>query len=123
MSNTVNGNATIVRTNRGLTIGGTRLTIYSIMDCLKANWPLPEIREVYQLTEEQMAAVLAYLDQHREEVEAEYRQVVEQAEQTRQYWEEKNRAHFAQIKTTPIPPEKRALWEKLQAWKERISNS
>ena len=29
----------IVRTSRGLTIAGTRITLYTIMDHLKGEWP------------------------------------------------------------------------------------
>ena len=31
--------ATVVRTDRGLSIAGTRMTLYQIMDYLKAEWP------------------------------------------------------------------------------------
>jgi uncharacterized protein (DUF433 family) len=117
-----NGQPTVVRTSRGLTIGGTRLTLYSILDCLKADWPPGEIRDLYRLTERQMADVLAYIEAHRDEVEAEYQQVVRQAEEVRRYWEERNRELLAR----PLPPpdpHRRAIWEKLRAREERTNGS
>ena len=47
---------TVVRTaERGLTVGGTRLTLYDIWDCLGGGWSEEETRETFRLTEQQMA--------------------------------------------------------------------
>ncbi len=34
----------VIRTDRGLTIAGTRITLYTIMDYLKLDWPAKLIR-------------------------------------------------------------------------------
>jgi uncharacterized protein (DUF433 family) len=49
---------TVVRTERGLTIAGTRITLYQIMDYLKAQEPVPVIREHFRLTIKQIEDVL-----------------------------------------------------------------
>jgi hypothetical protein len=36
---------TVVRTSRGLSVAGTRITLYSIMDCVVAGWPPKLIRD------------------------------------------------------------------------------
>ena len=40
MTLTSNEQAVIIRTEQGLTIAGTRLTLYDVMDHLAAGWPL-----------------------------------------------------------------------------------
>lgn len=109
----------IVRTSRGLSIAGTRITLYSIMDYLKADWPTHLIRDRLHLTDDQMDAVVAYLDDHREEVEQEYALVLRQAEVNQRYWQERNRERFAEIAKQERPPEQQAIWEKIQAKKKQ----
>mgnify|MGYP001167280173 CR=1 FL=1 len=89
-------NPTVVRTERGLTVKGTRLTLYSIMDEIKENNSLKNIRDIYELTDEEMLDILDYIHLHRAEVEAEYQEVVHSSEETRKYWEERNRERFAE---------------------------
>ena len=113
--------STIVRTGRGLSISGTRVTLYSIIDYLKADWPTKLIRDRLNLTDEQIDVALAYISEHRDEVEAEYEQVVHQAEAIRQYWEAKNRERLAAIAKAPVRPEKAAMHEKLAAAKAKHS--
>lgn len=92
---------TVVRTERGLSIAGTRKTLYQVMDYVTEGWPPKLIRDWMDLTDEQIAGVMQYIAEHRAEVEAEYRQVLEQAEEERRYWEERNRERFAQIAAMP----------------------
>lgn len=108
---------TIVRTERGLTITGTRITLYQIMDYLKAQEPVAVIREHFRLTIKQVEDVLNYIAQHQEEIEAEYQHILEQAEVSRQYWQQRNAEHFAQIAARPRSPQYQAVWEKLEAAK------
>lgn len=96
-----NEQAAIIRTERGLTIAGTRITVYDVMDHLKAQYPPKFIRDVFNLTDEQIRAVLDYIELHRTEVEAEYREILQIATETRQYWEEQNRDRFARIAAAP----------------------
>ena len=37
---TMNGSPAIIRTERGLTIKGTRITLYDVMEYLKADYPI-----------------------------------------------------------------------------------
>ncbi|MBE9007850.1 DUF433 domain-containing protein [Fortiea sp. LEGE XX443] len=110
----------IIRTERGLTIAGTRITLYDVMDYLKAQYPPKLIREKLGLIDEQIHSALAYIETHHIEVEAEYQKCLQTAEEIRQYWEERNREHFAKIAATPSKPGQEALRAKLQAWKARI---
>jgi uncharacterized protein (DUF433 family) len=108
-------NPTVVRTNRGLTVEGTRLTLYSIMDYIKEDWPPKLIRDFFDLTDQQINDVMAYIEAHREEVEAEYELVLRQAEERRRYWTEYNREHLAKARAMPKPPEQAEIWKKLRA--------
>ncbi len=92
---------TITRTDRGLSITGTRITLYALMDYVKANWPPERIRELYNLTDEQIAGVMQYIAEHHDEVEAEYQEVLVEADEQRRYWEERNRERFARIAAMP----------------------
>ena len=70
----------VIRTERGLSIAGTRITLYDVMDYLKADWPPGLIRQWLDLTEQQMADVMMYIEEHQAEVEAEYQQVLAYAD-------------------------------------------
>ena len=94
----------VVWTSRGLSIAGTRITLYDIMDYVRADWPLNLIRQRFDLSDQQITEVMAYIAAHREEVEAEYQFVLEQAETTRAYWEEHNRERLAKIGQLPRNP-------------------
>jgi uncharacterized protein (DUF433 family) len=107
----------IIRTERGLTISGTRITLYDVMDYVTAQYPPKFIRSLFDLTEEQIKVALAYIEANRSEVEAEYQLVLKQSEENRQYWEERNREHFAHVVAISPRPGREALWEKLQAQK------
>ena len=81
---------TVVRTSRELSIAGTRLTLDHIMDYLKAGWPPHLIQQWLDLTDEQIADVMDYINTHHDEVEAEYQQVLQLAEESHRYWAEHN---------------------------------
>lgn len=109
-----NGQTAIIRTERGLTIAGTRITLYDVMDYLKAQYPPKFIRDAFNLTDEQLHAALSYIEVHQTEVEAEYQDVLKTAEETRHYWEERNRDRFAQLAAAPPRPGYEAVRAKLQ---------
>lgn len=111
---------TIIRTERGLTIGRTRITVYDVMDYFKAQYPPGLIGDILSLTNQQVAVALSYIEANYSEVEAEYGLVLEEAEAIRHYWEERNRERLAQIAKLPPPPGREAAWEKLQARKSRL---
>ncbi|MEG4944334.1 DUF433 domain-containing protein [Microcoleus sp. F4-D5] len=119
MTPALNEPVQIVRTERGLTIAGTRITLYDVMDYVMDRYPPKFIRGLFDLTEEQINAALDYIEANRAEVEAEYQQVLKEAEELRLYYEEQNRERVARIATLPPPPGLEAAWEKLQAAKTR----
>ncbi|MDJ0734498.1 MAG: DUF433 domain-containing protein [Nostocaceae cyanobacterium] len=119
MTPTSNGQVSIVRTERGLTIAGTRITLYDVMDYLKAQYPPKFIRDAFNLTDAQIHAALAYIEAHQTEVEAEYQEILKAAEETRQFWEQRNRERFARIAATPPRPGYEALRTKLQERREQ----
>ena len=111
---------TVIRTGRGLSIAGTRITLYSLMDYLHAGWPPHLIREEFNLTEQQMTDVMEYLDAHRDQVETEYQEVLRQAEESRRYWEARNRDRLAEIAATPPKPGQEQIRAKLRAAKAKL---
>ncbi|MBW4691508.1 MAG: DUF433 domain-containing protein [Lyngbya sp. HA4199-MV5] len=123
MSSASNAASAIVRTERGLTIAGTRITLYDVMDYVTAQYPPKFIQGLFDLTEEQINVALAYIETHRLEVDAEYQQVLQETEALRQYYEEQNRERVTQSAAKPPKPGTEAAWEKLRAAKaKRKSN-
>lgn len=119
MSPESNQQTSITCTERGLTITGTRITLYDVMDYVTAQYPPKFIQGLFDLTEEQVNVALAYIEAHRAEVEAEYQQVIEEAEELRKYYEEQNRERVARSATKPPKPGTEAAWEKLRAAKTK----
>ncbi|NJM60059.1 MAG: DUF433 domain-containing protein [Oscillatoriales cyanobacterium RU_3_3] len=117
-----NEEGAIVRTERGLTIAGTRIAIYDVMDYVTEHYPSKFIRAMLSLTEEQVAAALSYIDSNRAEVEAEYNLVVKEAEELRQYYEEQNRELIARIAAKPPKPGTEAIRAKLKAEKAKLAS-
>ncbi|MGK7903108.1 MAG: DUF433 domain-containing protein [Hormoscilla sp.] len=101
MTSEVQEQEMIIRTERGLSIAGTRITIYDVMYYLKAEYPRKFIRDAFMLTDEQIDGALSYIETHAIAVEEEYQEILREAEETRQYWEERNREHFARIAAKP----------------------
>ena len=112
--------STVIRTSRGLSIAGRRLTLYSIMDYLQAGWPPHLIRDEFNLTDQQMADVITYIELHRDEVEQEYQAVLQHAEEVRQYWEERNCACHKHVAHKPPKPGQEEIRARLQAAKARL---
>ncbi|MHC5614210.1 MAG: DUF433 domain-containing protein [Nostoc sp.] len=109
----------IIRTERGLTIAGTRITIYDVMDHLAPRRSPELVLNWLPLTKNQLESALSYIEMNRTEVEAEYQEVLKTAEEIRQYWQERNRDRLAQIATMPPKPGQESLWKKLQAQKAK----
>ena|SRR5215475_10205874 len=123
LSETVTPQPTVGRTSRGLSIAGTRITLYSIMDYLHAGWPPHLIRDEFNLTDKQIADVMDYIETHRDEVETEYQAVLQQAEENRHYWETRNKERLARIATLPPKPGQEELRAKLQAARAKLGMS
>jgi uncharacterized protein (DUF433 family) len=81
----------IIRTERGLTISGSRITLYDVMDYVKAQYPAKFIQGLFELTDEQINAALSYIELNRDTVEVEYAQVVREAEDLQAYYANQNR--------------------------------
>ena len=109
----------ITRTERGLTISGTRITLYQIMYYIHAGYPRHLIRHQFYLTDEQFDGAMSYIDTHYEEVESEYQIVLQQAEEIQDYWQEKNKERLANISKLTPKPEYASAWQKLQARKAK----
>ena len=120
MAKASNTQSTVVRTSRGLSIAGTRITLYHVMDYLQAEWPPKLIQQWLNLTDQQITDVMTYIDTHRAEVEIEYQLVLQQAEESRHYWEARNRDRLTAI-TAQLPKlGQEAARAKLQVWKARL---
>jgi uncharacterized protein (DUF433 family) len=111
----------ILRTERGLTIVGTRTSLYDVMDLLKAQYPPRLIRDAFNLTDVQINSALSYIAANATQVEAEYQAVLHTREEIAQYWEVRNRDRLAQIAAAPRKPEHAAIWAKLEAQKANRS--
>jgi uncharacterized protein (DUF433 family) len=119
MTETTPSHPVIVRNSRGLSLAGTRITLYSIMDYVKAGWPPALIRDWLSLSDTQINAVMDYIETHRPEVEAEYQTVLREADEIRKYWEERNREHFAKVAAVPPGPGNEKIRAKLQVRKAK----
>lgn len=112
----------IVRTERGLTVSGSRITIYDVMDYYPKH-SIAFVREALPfLSEVQLQVAIDYIESNREEVETEYQIVVRQAEETELYWREENRERFAQIAAMPLTPEKVELRKKVADHRAKLAD-
>jgi hypothetical protein len=117
-----NGEVAIVRTERGLTIAGTRITLYDVMDYVTEQYPSKFIRVMLNLTSDQVNSALSYIDAHRAEVEVEYQAVLKEAEELRQYYEKQNRDLIAHIAAKPPRPGTEAIRAKLRAERAKLES-
>ncbi|WP_204102851.1 MULTISPECIES: DUF433 domain-containing protein [Spirulina sp. CCY15215] len=113
--------AEIIRTERGLKIAGTRITLYDIMDYLVAQYPPKFIQGLFELTEEQINTAIAYIENNRTTVEIEYQTVLKEAKELRKYYEEKNRPLIERLAQQPPKPGQEKIRAKLQAEKIKFS--
>ena len=107
-------NRTVIQTERGLTVKGSRLTLYDILGAMKKGESLKNIRDIYELTDEEMLDVLDYIRIHQEEVEKEYQEVLESAERNRKYWEDRNRELMGKTYQ-----QREMIRAKLREWREQ----
>ena len=119
MTSASNKQTSIIRTERGLTIAGTRITLYDVIDLVKAEYPPKLIRDKFNLTDLQINAALSYIETNKTQVESEYQEILQNRAEIRQYWEERNRDRFARIAAMPHKPGQEMLWAKLEEQKKR----
>ena len=94
----------VVRTSRGLTVGGRRLTLYFLQDHFRSGWPPELVMDWFDLTPKEIGDVVGYIAAHRDEFEAEYQEVVRESDETRRYWEQRNRRLLEEIRSRPAAP-------------------
>ena len=104
-------NASVVRTECGLVIAGTRVTLYLLVDYVLAQWPAHLIAEELRLSPAQVEAALAYIQENKAVVLAEYVQVLQQNEELRRYYAERQRVLRARIQSLPETPQRRRFHE------------
>jgi uncharacterized protein (DUF433 family) len=120
--NAVQDKSDVTRTERGLSITGTRITLYDLMDYINAGYPVKLIRNYFfYITDQQFNAAIAYIENHHEQVEAEYQQILQESVVNRHYWEEINKERFTQVTKCAPKPENQKAWEKLQIWKHKLA--
>ena len=87
----------VVRTERGLVIAGTRITLYEILDYLKGGWTPRLLAMRLDLPYPMIEKALAWLEENRPTVEREYEQVLAQAKKKRAYWETRNKEKLQKL--------------------------
>ncbi len=108
----------IVETPRGPSLVGTRITVYSVMDYIKGGRSRAYIRQIMNLTNEQLDAVYEYIKQHRKEVERDYARIVARSEELRAYYEEQNRHRWRFPRDMPREEQQRLARQKLEQMKK-----
>ena len=120
MTETLNQQPIITHTERGLTIAGTRITIYDVMDYVAAKYPPQFIQGLLHLTETQINEALKYIQVNRVEVESEYQLVLKEAEELKNFYAQQNRELIAKISKMPPPSDREAVWLKLRQKKAEL---
>ena len=64
---------------RGPEIEGTRITVYDVMDYYIEGWPATRIAARFELDTPDIQAAIDYIEAHRAEVDADYREIVERS--------------------------------------------
>ncbi|WP_434684162.1 DUF433 domain-containing protein [Pseudanabaena minima] len=108
-----NTKVAIIRTERGLTISGSRITLYDVMDYVKAKYPAKFIQGLFELTDEQINAALSYIELNRDVVEVEYAQVVRETEELQVYYADQNRDRLTST-AAKVKTGNEAAWKKLE---------
>lgn len=103
--NTLVKSPIIIETGRGPTIAGTRITVFSVMDSLKSGDSRDSIKQLFNISDEQLDAVLKHITLHQEAIENEYAEIVRRSEQRRATYERV----FRMLSPLPadLPPDER----------------
>ncbi len=67
----------IIDRGRGPEIQGTRITVYDVLDYHLDGWHRDLIADQFDISSGQVEVALQYIDDHRDEVMADYRRIVE----------------------------------------------
>jgi uncharacterized protein (DUF433 family) len=68
--------AKIIDRGRGPEIAGSRITVYDVLDYHKQGWPAKEIAWLFHLSTAQVDAAVRYIEEHRDEVMADYEEML-----------------------------------------------
>ena len=113
-----NAKVVITRTERGLTISGTRITLYDVMDYVKAQYPSKFIQGLFELTDEQINVALSYIEVNYDAVEAEYAQVIQETKELQVYYANQNRDRLIST-SAKVKTGNEAAWKKLQTMRSQ----
>ena len=69
--------AKIIKTGRNPRIAGTRISVYAIVEYLQGEWRPDDIAFWLNLKRDQVDAAICYINDHKEEVMAEYEKIME----------------------------------------------
>ena len=69
--------AKIIKTGRGPEIAGTRITVYDVIEYYKAGRHSDMIADTLELSSQQVEVAIRYIEEHREEVMANYERNME----------------------------------------------
>jgi uncharacterized protein (DUF433 family) len=64
--------AKIIKTGRGPEIAGTRITVYDVIEYYQSGWHRDMIADTLELSSQQVEAAIRYIEEHRDEVMANY---------------------------------------------------
>jgi uncharacterized protein (DUF433 family) len=116
--NTTTTESLIVETPRGPSIAGTRITVYSVMDLIKAGRSKRYIEQMMLLTPEQVDAVFKYVEQHREAVEAAYERILRREAEARAESERIMRERSPYPPDLPWEEKRKLMIQRLEAKKK-----
>jgi len=69
--------AKIIKIGRNPRIAGTRITVYTILEYVLADWRPDDIAFWLDLRRDQVEAAIRYIEEHKQEVTAEYEQIMD----------------------------------------------
>ena len=69
--------AKIIDVGRNPRIAGTRITVYTILEFVQGGWRPDDIAFWFGLAKDQVGAAIRYIEEHKEEVTAEYEKIME----------------------------------------------
>jgi uncharacterized protein (DUF433 family) len=69
--------AKIIDRGRGPEVAGTRITVYDVLDYHKLGWHRDVIATTLGLNSRQVEAAIRYIEEHRDEVMADYQEMLE----------------------------------------------
>jgi uncharacterized protein (DUF433 family) len=69
--------AKIIDRGRGPEVAGSRITVFDVLDYLKAGWDSVQIALFFRLSTRQVDAAVRYIEEHKDEVMAEYQKILE----------------------------------------------